>query len=82
MFIRIPLAALIDRCVQSQTHVYVLMCYCVFHIDLDFIDLIQYCFCRERRTGVLGDIYDGSAYAKHSDFFECQYNLSFALNFD
>lgn len=58
------------------------MCYCVFYIDPDFIDLIQYRFYRERRPGVLGDIYDGSAYAKHSDFFECKYNLSFALNFD
>ena len=58
------------------------MLYCVFHVDPDFFDLIQYRFCRERRLGVVGDIYDGSAYSKHSELFEFKYNISFALNFD
>ena len=32
--------------------------------------------------GVLSDIYDGSEYARHSEYFHEMYHLSFALNFD
>ena len=31
---------------------------------------------------ILSDIYDGEEYEKHSEFFESQCNVSFALNFD
>ena len=54
----------------------------VFHVDPDFVHLIQYRFRRRRRLGFLSDIFDGSEYLKHPDFFEHEYNISFALNFD
>ena len=31
---------------------------------------------------VFSDVYDGSEYKRHSDFFLYKFNLSFAFNFD
>ena len=54
----------------------------IIYPDPDFCKLLQHRFCGARKPGVLSDIYDGSEYAKHSSYFESEYNLSFALNFD
>lgn len=54
----------------------------IIYSDPDFCKLLQHRFHRARKGGVISDIYDASEYAKHSSYFECEYNLSFALNFD
>lgn len=44
--------------------------------------LLEYRFNREKRLGVLSDVFDGDEYAKYAEFFESPYNVSFSLNFD
>lgn len=47
---------------------------CVYmHVYMQTQTFIQYRFRREKRPGTLTDIYDGSAYTKHSQFFEHKY---------
>lgn len=53
-----------------------------FFVDPEFPYLLGYCFHREQKHGILSDVYDGQEYCEHGEFFESQYNVSFALNFD
>lgn len=56
--------------------------FCTLHADPEFPHLLEHHFHRERRLGMLSDVYDGEEYVKHSEFFKSRYNVSFALNFD
>ena len=61
---------------------YYILTYSIYYLDPDFGQLIQHRFNRVRKPGVVSDVYDGSEYSKHSEYFQSKFNLSFALNFD
>ena len=51
-------------------------------LDVEFLNAIRYRFSRTPKEGCLSDIYDGEVYQQHSEFFKCEYNMSFTFNFD
>ena len=51
-------------------------------LDEIFLEALQHRFCRERKLGILEDIYDGVVYQEQGDFFENKFHISFAFNFD
>ena len=46
-----------------------------YSLDPDFGQLIQHRFNRVRKPGVVSDVYDGSEYSKHSEYFQSKFNL-------
>ena len=61
---------------------YVITLYFYATTDDEFVRLLQYRFERHVMPGMISDIYDGSEYLRHSEFFKEKFNISFSLNFD
>ena len=43
---------------------------------------LKHRFSRNSQNGCLEDLYNGSMYKANKEFFSCEYNVSFTLNYD